>query len=276
MSTLRAWLRLVAMLLVTVAVLVPAALAGPIGRLWGLTRTGSGLGAKSVITQFWARALLLIMGVRVDAPDRAPPGAWMVVSNHLSYLDVLVIASRIRCRFVAKSEVAGWPFLGIVSKIGGTLFVDRGRGRDLVEVGARIRETLDAGVTVTVFPEGTSTRGLAVERFHAGLLEPAAKGGIDCLPVAIGYELPEGSAAPAWTVCWWGEMTFAPHAWRLMKLGRIDATLRWASVPVRAADRKQLARELHVEVSKLFKPVRQDPEPADNPWHVATADRGAG
>jgi 1-acyl-sn-glycerol-3-phosphate acyltransferase len=225
----------------------------------------------SLITQLWARALLVVLGVRVDAPGPPPPGAWMVVANHLGYLDILVIASRLRVRFVAKSDVADWPIVGFVSKVGGTLFVDRGRKRDVLEVGRRIRETLDAGVTVAFFPEGTSTRGLMVEPFHAGLLEPAAKGGVPCLPVALGYESPDDSDAPAWTICWWGEMTFAPHAWRLMKLRRIDATIRWADRPVHHADRKVLARELHGLVSRQFRPVRQDPEPADNPWAAAVS-----
>jgi len=260
-SSLRAWLRLIAMTLATLVVLLPAALTRLLGR--------SGLVAMTLITQFWARMLLVIMGVRVDAPGSPPAGRWMVVSNHLSYIDILVIASRLRCRFVAKSEVAGWPVVGFISKVGRTLFVDRGRRRDVLDVGQRIRETLDAGVTVAFFPEGTSTRGQTVDPFHAGLLAPAAKGGIDCLPVALGYESPSDEDAPAWTVCWWGEMTFAPHAWRLMKLRRIDATIRWGDTPVHNEDRKQLARELHDQVSALFRPVRQEPEPADNPWAVA-------
>jgi 1-acyl-sn-glycerol-3-phosphate acyltransferase len=259
-STLRAWVRLLAMLIVTLLAMLAVFVAGPLG---------ARLGPIAAITQAWSRALLFIMGVRVDASGAPPHGAWVVVANHLSYLDILVIASRMRCRFVAKSEVADWPVIGIVSKVGGTLFVNRGRGRDLLDVGRRIQETLDAGVTVAFFPEGTSTRGLEVEPFHAGLLAPAAKGGVPCLPVTLGYDSPDESVSPAWTICWWGEMTFAPHAWSLMKLRRIDATIRWAETPVVNDDRKALARELHAQVSERFEPVRQDPEPADNPWGVA-------
>jgi 1-acyl-sn-glycerol-3-phosphate acyltransferase len=270
MSAVRAWLRLLAMTLVTLVAVAAAALTWPLGWLTG-RRGRLGLVAITHVTQFWARALLLVLGVRVDAPGRPPPGRWMLVSNHLSYLDILVIASRLRCRFVAKSEVAGWPFVGFISKAGRTLFVDRGRKRDVLDAGQRIRDTLDAGVTVAFFPEGTSTRGERVEPFHAGLLEPAAKGGIDCLPVALGYETPHDPDGPGWTVCWWADMTFAPHAWQLMKLRRIDATIRWAEQPVHHEDRKVLAKQLHDEVSRLFVPVRQDPEPADNPWAEACA-----
>lgn len=265
MSSLRAWVRLIGMALVTLVALVPAVLTWPIGWLTG--RGGRlGLLAMTVITQLWARSLMFVMGVRVDSPGRPPPGRWMVVSNHLSYLDILVIASRLRCRFVAKSEVAGWPVVGFISKVGRTLFVDRGRRRDVMDAGQRIRDTLDAGITIAFFPEGTSTRGERVEPFYAGLLEPAAKGGIDCLPVALGYETPEDPDGPGWTVCWWADMTFAPHAWQLMKLRRIDATIRWAEEPVHHEDRKVLAQRLHEKVSELFVPVRQEPEPADNPW----------
>ena len=211
------------------------------------------------VQTLWARATLRVLGIELDLPAEPPPAARFVVANHLSYLDVLVLAAVLPGRFVAKHEIAGWPLVGLLSRVGGTLFVDRGRGRDIPRVAAEIERTLADGLAVLMFPEGGTSGGERVGRFHPALLEPAR--GIGCLPVALGYRTPGEPWAPSWTVCWWGGAPLWPHLWRLLGLGRVVARVRWARAPVRADDRKRLAEQAREAVAELFEPVPQAPRP---------------
>jgi 1-acyl-sn-glycerol-3-phosphate acyltransferase len=258
LGSARAGTRLALLIAVSVllaAPIVPLRLAAqPLGR----RARALSLRSSLRVQQAWGRAVLAIMGVSVDRPAGAPPDGCVLVSNHLSYLDIPLLASVLPCRFVSKAEVADWPLVGVLAKLAHVLFLDRGRKADVHAVGREIAATLEQGVTVTFFPEGTSTRGAQVERFHAGLLEPAAAGGIPCVAVALHYEAPGDIAPPACTICWWGDTTFGPHAWNLMKLRRIHATVRWSDAPLSASDRKELAAGLHARVSALFVPVRQE------------------
>jgi lyso-ornithine lipid O-acyltransferase len=293
MSATRATQRVAGLTLLTLALLVPALLIVLLS--WPLTplsRTVERLSTRALLTvqRLWSRGVLAVLRVRLHverppdvvagaaagAASGAAAGAWgadgasaasaasaagatLLVSNHLSYLDIPVLASLAPCRFVAKSEVADWPVFGFLSKVVRVLFVDRGRRRDLVRVGEVISASLADGFSIVVFPEGTSTRGDAVQPFHPGLLEPAAQAGAPCRALAIHYETPEESRPPSGTICWWGEMTMAPHLWSLLAIARIDARVRVSPHLVRGHDRKQLAASLHAEVAAMFEPVRQVP-----------------
>ena len=112
-----------------------------------------------------SRSLLAVMGARVESRGSAPKPPFFLVTNHLSYIDVLVLATLVDGVFIAKSDVAGWPILGPVCRSMGTLFVDRRVNRDLPRVITAIDSTLAAGQGVVLFPEGTSTRGEEVTRF---------------------------------------------------------------------------------------------------------------
>jgi 1-acyl-sn-glycerol-3-phosphate acyltransferase len=271
MSTTRACLRAAGLTLLTAVLLLPAllvlALAWPLAPLSAhLDRLA--LSALLGLQTLWSRGVLAVLGVRLHvegelaALEGGGDGALMV-SNHLSYLDVPVIAALGRCRFVAKSEVAGWPIFGFLAQIVRVIFIERGRRRDLLRVGDEIAATLRAGVSVVAFPEGTSTRGDLVLPFHPGLLEPAARSGAPCRALAIHYETPEESRPPSGTICWWGDMTLPPHLWTLMTLPRIDARLALSPRALRGDERKRLAAALHAEVTALFRPVRQTPLPAE-------------
>ena len=297
MSTLRATLRLAGLTLHTLALLVPALLV--IVAAWPLVPLSAAadrlaLRALLGLQTLWSRGVLAVLGVRLHvegaegsrggrevsrgaaaggatrgaragATNDATNDATLLVSNHLSYLDVPVIAALGPCRFVAKSEVAGWPVFGFLAQVARVLFIERRRPRDLLPVGEQIRASLAAGLTVAVFPEGTSTRGEGVLPFRPGLLEPAAQAGAPCRALAIHYETGEESRAPSGTICWWGDMTLPGHLWSLMTIPRIDARLSLSPLTVRGDERKRLAAALHAEVTRLFRPVRQAPAPPAAP-----------
>ena len=195
------------------------------------------------------------MGARIESRGAAPEAPFFLVTNHLSYVDVLVLASRVDGVFIAKSDVAGWPIVGALCRSVGTLFVDRRARRDLPRALAAIDRTLAAGQGVVLFPEGTSTRGEEVARFHPSLLEVAARGRHPVSYASLGYVTADGAAPADLAVCWWGDMEFAGHLWGLLALPGFRATLAFGDERIQDDDRKRLALRLRQAVAGLFTPV---------------------
>ncbi|MFQ5527692.1 MAG: lysophospholipid acyltransferase family protein [Thermoanaerobaculia bacterium] len=203
----------------------------------------------------WARAVLRILKVEVEVVGRPPEPPFLLVSNHLSYLDIVVLSSLADTVFVAKSEVESWPVLGFIVRNMDTIFVDRNLRRDIPRVVAQIEDAFEAGEGVVIFPEGTSTPGEAVAPFRPSLLEPAARGSLPVRTAALGYDTPDGQPTARETVCWWGEMTFRPHFLRLLALPSLSARVAFGGEVVRDSDRKRLAERLEAGVRSLFVPV---------------------
>jgi 1-acyl-sn-glycerol-3-phosphate acyltransferase len=198
-----------------------------------------------------SRALLRVFGVDCRY-EGIPPQSGIVVSNHLGYLDIVVFAAGSRTVFVSKSEVGRWPGIGTLARLSGTLFINRARKADLARAGEEIRQVVEAGIPVLFFPEGTSSGGAEVLPFHAGLFAPAAAQGWTVTPAWIGYELDDGSVSEE--VCYWKDMTFAPHFLNLMSKRRVRATVRYGTPLPPSADRKRLAELAHAAVVELRSP----------------------
>lgn len=243
---------------------LPLVLGARLLAAWGPER--GALRFAAVVQRLWARGMLAILGVELELVGAPPAGAYLVVANHLSYLDIPVLAALFPGRFVAKSEIASWPVLGALAGLVGTIFVHQRRTRDLVRVEREMARTLAAGVPVLLFPEGHSTRGAGVDRLHSSLLECAVSARIPCLAVTLGYETPRDPWAPAATVCWWGGMGFWRHVHGLVGLRCIRARVRVAPTPHGSSDRKELAGLLWGELQVAFVPVRQGPVAPDYPW----------
>ncbi len=203
----------------------------------------------------WSRWLLAVMGAQVKTHGRPPEPPFLLVTNHLSYIDVLVLASRVDAVFLAKSEVAEWPIIGSLCRSVGTLFVDRRARRDLPRAIAAIEGTLANGLGVALFPEGTSTRGETVAPFHPSLLEVAARADWPVAYASLGYATPEGAEPAHQAVCWWGDMELPGHLWRLLALPGFRATVAFGGERIRDDDRKRLAARLWQAVNDLFTPV---------------------
>ena len=199
----------------------------------------------------WGAGTLGILGVRIVRRGRPPAGGCFLATNHLGYLDVIVLASQIDAAFVAKHDIATWPVVGWLCRTFGTLFLDRARPRDLVRVFCEMDGVQRHGVSVVIFPEGTSSGGETVLPFHAGLFEAAARSGSPVATAALVYATPPGATPPEIAVCWWGGMTFAPHFLRLLTLPGIEARVSFAEGSIGPGDRRTLARDAHREVSRL-------------------------
>lgn len=205
----------------------------------------------------WAQAMVRLFGLRLTVRGAPPVAPFLLVANHLSYVDVIVLAAQFDCVFVAKSEIARWPLLGWLSRRMHTIFIDRQRKRDLLRVNALLAERLAAGENIVLFPEGTTTAGETLLPFKAGLLEPAVRMGRHVSYASLSYRTPADEAPAAEAVCWWGEMEFMPHLRKLFALAGFDGELVFGAAPLFASSRKVLATRLHAAVAHDLAHVHQ-------------------
>jgi 1-acyl-sn-glycerol-3-phosphate acyltransferase len=248
MGPLRASVRLVGLILLTPVCYFGCVLARLLLRKGSRTQ----LNQLAFWQRLWARTCCRLLGIRVQAEGPAPQRPFVLVGNHLSYLDIIVYWCCVRAQFLSKAEVAQWPIMGTLARGAGTLFVDRLRRADLARVRAEAVDVLKQGHGLIFFPEGTSSPGAEVMPFKASLFQVALDAELPVHTVSIRYLTPP-SATPAYeSVCWWGDMEFAPHFWALLKLRRVDATLRFSEQAVQAGDRKTLARLAQQAVTDSF------------------------
>lgn len=179
-----------------------------------------------------------------------PPAQGLIVSNHLSYLDILCYSAAVPCVFVSKAEVEQWPIFGRYARWSGSVFVRRHDRGDAARANVNVAESLKDGVPVVLFPEGTTSDGHRIQRFHSTMLQPAIDAAAPITPCAIHYELDDGD--PALEVSWWGDMALLPHFWNLVGKKTVRARLVFGQPVLAAADRKQLGHILHEEVVALY------------------------
>ncbi len=209
---------------------------------------------RNFIFRNWARTIVTVLGIKIRTNAIVPVTPFFLVSNHLSYLDIVVLASQLDCVFIAKREVGDWPVFGWLSRSMNTIFIDRRRTSDIPRVNVLIAETLQRGQNIVVFPEGTSTAGAGVLPFKPGLLEPAARGHFPVAYASISYRTPPNETPAHLSVCWWGAMTLLPHLCGVFQLSWIEATLTFGGETLQGRDRKELANRLHAAVTTIFTP----------------------
>src|SRR3954454_6979285 len=196
----------------------------------------------------WCALLLRRLGVHTRYEGRIPARG-LIVCNHLSYLDIIVLSSISPCTFVAKKEVRLWPVFGWMATMSGTVFVDRQRPRETGAVNDQLAIALKSGLRVVFFPEGTSTNGSEVLPFRSPLFASAIEAGEPITPAYIKYSVSEGSVEQ--DVCYWGDMTFLPHLLRAVQLPHIDVVVRFTPEPFLFDDRKQAAEVTREQVVAL-------------------------
>jgi len=190
---------------------------------------------------------------------RPIPTRGLLVCNHLSYLDILVLSATTPCVFVSKWEVKGWPVFGWLASLAGTLFLRRDRRSDVVRMTREMGRVLESGTLLVLFPEGTTSNGREVLPFKTSLLEAAAQFPGALAAGCIEYALEDGDVGEE--VCYWKEMTLLPHLLNLFGKRGLEARLRFTNLSPASADRKQLARQLHSAVVGLQNDVVRFPAP---------------
>lgn len=201
------------------------------------------------IVQRWSAQLLNILGVHIEmAGEHLTPRSGIVVTNHISWLDVFVLNAVIPMQFVAKSEVRSWPVIGWLCARAQTLFIARGRARDAARINIQLVRRLKEGGCLALFPEGTSTDGSGVKPFHASLLQPAIDAGTFVYPLAIRYQdaLGRHSTAPVYA----DELSFASSLSAILHCRSLHVLLI-ATPPLNAegCDRRTLCSTAHQQIS---------------------------
>jgi 1-acyl-sn-glycerol-3-phosphate acyltransferase len=193
--------------------------------------------ARVRLLQGWCRQSLEALGVQVAVEGRVPTSG-LLLSNHLSYLDILACSSATPCAFVSKAEVQGWPIIGDLAEYGGTIFVQREVRSASRTANQQITEYLRSGIAVVLFPEGTTTNGSHILRFHSSMVQPAIDAEAKVTPCAVRYRVSTGKEID---VAWWGDMTLFPHAWKLLGNETITATVAFGERLSPSANRKLLS-----------------------------------
>lgn len=203
------------------------------------------------ILQNWSAGLLAIFNVRVDiAEDDDLHGLrhGLIVTNHISWLDVFVLNAVVPMRFVAKSEVRRWPVIGWLCVRAQTLFLERGKARDAARMNVQLVALLQSGECLAVFPEGTTTDGSHVAHFHSSLLQPAIDAGAQVFPVAIRYQDESGARSNA--AAYIDDISFGASMWRILSTPQLHVQLI-ATPPLDACtlDRRALTHAAHDRIA---------------------------
>jgi len=248
----RAIRRALAMVLVTVLTCI-AWMLGATCLFWSRERRHAW---RRVLMRQWCRFGCVALGVRVTVRGALPKDAQYLVANHLGYLDILVLGSQANAAFVSRADVEHWPGIGWLAKQFDTVFLERSKKRDLPAVNAGLKERLERGEIIVMFPEGTSSSGEGLLPFRSPLLGPPAEHGSAVAAACLRYTTGTGDPDPMHCVAWWGDMEFAPHASAMLSVSRIDAVVAFAPAARRDSDRKQLAAALQQDVAQLFDSLR--------------------
>ena len=211
--------------------------------------------ARRRLQPVWGRGLMRILGVRIASAGQPPPAGALIVSNHLSYLDIPVLDSVMPMVFVARADLRRWPFWGPMASLGGTIYVDRATRRDVLRVRREMGEAMARGDSVIVFPEATTSGGDTILPFKPALLADAAAANMPVYWLTLSYRTPPDGPAARDQVCWWGDANFLSHVLGLFALRRVECTMRFGDRPLRAGNRKVLAAELRRVMMGDFEPT---------------------
>jgi 1-acyl-sn-glycerol-3-phosphate acyltransferase len=196
------------------------------------------------------------MGIAVRVEGTFPDHG-IFISNHLGYLDILAIAAQHECVFVAKAELVKEPLVGWMTTMAGSVYVERGRGGSAQRARNDMEAAADAGLPIVIFPEGTTSNGSSVLKFHSGLLSQVVEAGQPVTAAFLSYRLTEDNGPDvrvADDVCFWqDDINLFRHIFRLLGLRGIEVTVKIAdrSIEFSGRDRKVLAVEARAAVMEL-------------------------
>lgn len=202
------------------------------------------------IVLLWDRAVCRILNLRLHISGEPDPDAKLLVANHISWLDIIALGAQRPCVFVAKEEVADWPVMGYLAKGIGTLFVRRGDAEQTAATAERMVWRLRQGQRLMLFPEGTTTTGDKVLRFHGRLFQPAHLAGVGVQAIALRYEGEAKQRAP-----FVGEDEFLPHLIGILGLDRIDLRLDYRPALPAGLDGSAMAAAARRQIGEILAPA---------------------
>jgi 1-acyl-sn-glycerol-3-phosphate acyltransferase len=207
--------------------------------------------------QAWAVRLLQIAGIELQVGgEPMAAGPVLLVANHISWLDIVVMHAAGHCRFVAKADIARWPLIGLLATGAGTLYIERASRRDAMRVVHHMRDRLVAGDRIAVFPEGTTGDGRTLLPFHSNLVQAAISADAPAQPLALRFA--DGRGATSFAPSFVGDETLVGSLWRTLAADSLVAQVRYGMPQDHAGrDRRAWAQALHDEVAQLHRELGQ-------------------
>jgi 1-acyl-sn-glycerol-3-phosphate acyltransferase len=210
---------------------------------------------RNARVQAWAGKMLAILGVRLQLRGQPPvSGPTLLVANHLSWLDILVMHAARHCRFVSKADVKHWPLVGTLATGAGTLYIERESRRDAMRVVHHVAESLAAQEIVAVFPEGTTTDGTRLLPFHGNLIQAPIAAQAPVQPVGLSY-LDAATGRPSRGPLYIDDDTLVGSLWRTLTADPIVAVVHFGAPQLaQGRDRRTWAADLREAVAALRTP----------------------
>ena len=209
--------------------------------------------SKKILIKSWSLLLLRIFKINLilnkNLKEILTKKNYLIVSNHISWLDIFIINAAYPVAFVAKHSISKWPVLSWLVRASETIFIDRKRITKIKETSKEIEHFLENKGSICIFPEGTSTDGLKLLNFKSNLLQTAINKNISVLPIAIQYfHNQKFCSAPAY----YGDLSLLDSIRNLIKFDNIDAKLTILTEIQYISDRKVLANEAYVKISRVI------------------------
>ncbi len=209
---------------------------------------------RAIITGWWARKLLRILNIVLSIHGARPAKDvrnLIVAANHISWVDIFVINATQPARFIAKAEIRDWPIAGWLSDKAGTIFIRRTRRSDTAKINETMHNVLAEGATIGFFPEGTTTSGDRLLKFHTSLFEPAVANAATIAPAAIRYRASDGE--PSAAAAFIGELSFAESIAMIISEKSMIAEITFApQIAAAGLTRRELALKAEAAIAVIL------------------------
>ena len=209
---------------------------------------------RAAITGWWARKLLRILNILLSIHGARPTKDarnLIIAANHISWADIFVINAAQPACFIAKAEIRDWPIAGWLCEKAGTIFIRRTRRRDTAKINETMHQVLAEGTTIGFFPEGTTTAGDKLLKFHSSLFEPAVANAAIIAPVAIGYRSSDGNSTYA--AAFIGELSFVESVARIISIKSMIAEITFApQINATGMTRRELALRSEAAIARIL------------------------
>ncbi|MFM7026822.1 MAG: lysophospholipid acyltransferase family protein [Limnohabitans sp.] len=207
---------------------------------------------REMRVQAWALQLLALWGIHLKVMGQPVSGGpALIVSNHISWLDILVIHAARYCRFVSKSDIRSWPLVGMLATGAGTLYIERTRRKDALRMVRDMTDAMKNGDVLAVFPEGTTSDGQDLLPFHANLIQSAIDAGAPVQPMALKF-IDAATGALTTAPCYVGDDTLVASIWRTLTAPPVIAVVNFGMPQsAQGQERRAWAQTLRQEVQRL-------------------------
>ncbi len=207
---------------------------------------------REMRVQVWALQFLALWGIHLKVIGQpVVSGPALIVSNHISWLDISVIHAARYCRFVSKSDIRQWPLIGMLATGAGTLYIERASRKDALRMVKDMADAMQDGDVVAVFPEGTTSDGRDLLPFHANLIQSAIQADAPVQPMSLKF-IDADSGEPSYAPCYIGDDTLIGSMWRTLTASRIMAVVHFGETQTaHGRDRRAWAHDLRQDIIRL-------------------------